>query len=158
MAFDSKIESAAIASKTDFNGVPSCKCGNQSIIALATVVNKNTGAIKVGAASEFCGRPNKVLLDWYSLLSFDGFCIHCWDGRGEEGRRTYSDDMTRKAWQWFIGYMAKDSDAMSGIFKHGDNLTLDQQEEFIEVVNREAKRCNIPSAIPDEYKLTEVWG
>jgi len=162
MAFESRIESAA-STKTDFNGAPSCKCGRPSIIALATVANINTGKISVGAASEFCGRdkekrPNRILQDRYALQSFDGYCAGCWEGRGVEGKRTYTDEIVREAWMWFIGYIAKDSETMSGIFNQGGDIPIEDQERYVEVVNREAKRCNNHNAIPDEYKLAEVWG
>jgi hypothetical protein len=34
----------------------------------------------------------------------------------------------------------------------------DKEDEYLMIVNREAKRTKIPEAIPQVYKLREVWG
>jgi len=162
MAFESKLDIEEKESKKDFNGIPPCNCGRQSVIAIAGVINVNTGEYKSGAASQFCGRTkennsNYILQPRYSKQSFDGYCAECWSNLPKTGRRTYSDDLVRTAWMWFIGYMAKDSESMAGIFSSDKEYTVDQKEEFLMVVNHEAKRCNQPDAIPDEYKIAEVW-
>jgi hypothetical protein len=162
MAFETREETKSEARK-DFNGTPICSCGRQTIVALATVVNKHTGAMKTGAASEFSNRdkekrPNGVLQDHYSLIEFRGYCARCWDKYKEPGLRTYDDDLVRNSWQWFLGQTTRDSTAMGSLFSSGSVVTIEKQEEYLEVVNREAKRCNNPEAIPDEYKLAEVWG
>jgi hypothetical protein len=39
-----------------------------------------------------------------------------------------------------------------------EGVTEEDAEEMLTVVNREAKRTNSPEAIPDAYKIAEVWG
>lgn len=56
------------------------------------------------------------------------------------------------AWAWFIklhsGYD----------FGAKPNVGPELQERYLHLVNHEAHRLNNPDAIPDEYKLKEVWG
>lgn len=61
------------------------------------------------------------------------------------------------AWRWFI------SEIGNGLvdMRHGtdrrakiDDATRDR---YLEIVNQQAKLYNRPDAIPDEYKLREVW-
>lgn len=56
------------------------------------------------------------------------------------------------AWAWFIKMH-------SGMEFGGKNPapTTEEQERYLLIVNREARRANIPDAIPDEYKLAEIW-
>jgi len=162
MAFEKKIESEKI-SPLDFQSYPSsCECGGDTNIAIATVANKNTGAMLSGAASKFCGRnannnPDWKLQDWYSLISYRGYCIPCWEKASVSGHRTYSDTETREAWLWFIGKLSAGSDSMGGVFKQKP-ATIEQEDNYLLIVNREARRTGIPDAIPDEYKIAEVWG
>lgn len=59
------------------------------------------------------------------------------------------------AWMWFIGETSKGS-SMSGIFDRKD-IPVETQERYLHIVNHEARSANEPDAIPDEYKLAEVW-
>jgi len=61
-------------------------------------------------------------------------------------------DHIHRAWVWFIH---KHSEKVFGKL---DIPTPAQEEEYLLVVNQEALRVNIPDAIPDEFKLREVWG
>ena len=60
------------------------------------------------------------------------------------------------AWTWFIGTYT-DGSTMGRMFSER-HYTASQEEEFLLLVNQEAKRANMPEAIPGEYKLAEVWG
>jgi hypothetical protein len=62
-----------------------------------------------------------------------------------------------QAWMWFIGRIAKGSN-LDGLFSDKLNIDVDTQEKWLHLVNHEARANNEPDAIPDEYKLAEVWG
>lgn len=62
------------------------------------------------------------------------------------------------AWMWFLATITKDSKTISGIFDSSLNIDIDQQEKYLHIVNHEAHRLSRPDAIPEEYKLQEVWG
>ena len=63
-----------------------------------------------------------------------------------------------RAWMWFIGQTARDSENFSSIFDSGSPVTLEQQERYLHVVNHEAHKANMPEAIQPEFRLQEVWG
>lgn len=58
-----------------------------------------------------------------------------------------------KAWTWFIGQHCGDM----GLFERQD-IPVELQEKYLHIVNHEARKYDNPDAIPDEYKLAEVWG
>ena len=62
-----------------------------------------------------------------------------------------------KAWMWFIGQTAQGSN-MAGLFSDGANIDVATQERYLHLVNHEANKYCDPAAIPDEFKLKEVWG
>ena len=62
-----------------------------------------------------------------------------------------------KAWQWFIGQSAKGS-SLEGIFDSKSAVDMATQERYLHIVNHEAHKYQNPEAIPDEYKIAEVWG
>ena len=70
---------------------------------------------------------------------------------------TCPPDITR-AWLWFIGRTTKDSANFNGLFESGSPVSLEQQERYLHVVNHQAKAAGQPEAIPEEFKLREVWG
>lgn len=159
MAFDDR--PAALTKTKTFGPPPACDCGKPCVIALATVAHTKTGRLSRGAASEFCGRDNHnnsngILLDWYSFQSYDGYCAECWYGTPQPGRQKYTDKQISVAWRWFLNKITADSESLNGVFKP-ITLTPEQQDTAIEIVNYEAKRCGTPDAIPDQYKLAEVW-
>ena len=61
-----------------------------------------------------------------------------------------------KAWMWFIGRTTVGS-SMAGLFDSRSDIDIEQQEKYLHVVNHEAHKYDMPEAIPDEYKLQEVW-
>lgn len=62
------------------------------------------------------------------------------------------------AWWWFLGRCTQDSENFAGVFDTESDISTEMQERYLHIVNHEAKRCNAPDAIPDEFKLREVWG
>lgn len=62
-----------------------------------------------------------------------------------------------RAWSWFVRMVASTGTTFGEMFDPGD-LDPDQQERYIHIVNHEARKYNRPDAIPDEFKLKEVWG
>mgnify|MGYP003631915418 FL=1 len=164
MAFEKPVSAARTVEK-DFDGAPAtCRCGQQSALALATCVNTHTGAMKTGPASEFCGRdninnPNWILQDWWRLQEFRGWCSDCLQGRKPAGQRTYGDLQVRSAWRWLIGEISAGgvSEAMSSAFPKV-KLSDSEMDEAVMIVNREAFRADVPEAVPEKYKLAEVWG
>jgi hypothetical protein len=162
MAFDAPVDKKQAVQK-DFEAYPpSCRCGKTTALALATVVNKNTGAIKTGAASEFCGRgndnrPNWVLQDWYSLQEYRGYCTDCMEGLKPSGKRRFSDDDVRQAWRWMMGEICKDAKGdVSRAFKP-IHLSDDHRDRAIEIVNHEAIRTHQPDSVPDRFKIDHMW-
>ena len=63
-----------------------------------------------------------------------------------------------KAWTWFIAHIAQGSKNMTGLFDDSLDATVDQQERWLHLVNHEAREANQPDAIPEQYRLAEVWG
>ena len=57
------------------------------------------------------------------------------------------------AWRYWLGkwYQHK-------IFLARDPVDDEEQERWLITVNKEAKRTGTPEAIPDDYKLKEIWG
>lgn len=161
MAFDEK-PAAPVRQAKDFKGAPShCRCGSRAVIALATVLNRNTGRLSTGAASEFCGRdnnnnPNGLLQDWYELREFRGYCADCYEGFKQPGPRKYTDKQVRYAWQWLLGEVSSRSPTLGPQFKR-ISLTDEQRDRAIEIVNYEAHRTHQPDSIPQEFRIAEVW-
>jgi hypothetical protein len=63
-----------------------------------------------------------------------------------------------QAWMWFINHIAKGSKNCDSLFSDVGEVSIEQQEKYLHIVNHEARHFNKPDAIPDEYKLAEVWG
>ncbi len=63
-----------------------------------------------------------------------------------------------KAWMWFIGRCAQGSENLDGLFSSSLDIDIETQERYLHVVNHEAKSANDPEAIPEEFRLAEVWG
>ena len=47
--------------------------------------------------------------------------------------------------------------AIGGMMGRVNGVSAERAEEMLYVVNREARRTNLPDAIPAEYKIAEVW-
>ena len=61
----------------------------------------------------------------------------------------------QKAWRfWLPVFHGADIGGVMGKV----NASEEEAEEFLLIVNREAKRTNQPRAIPEAYKPAEVWG
>ena len=56
------------------------------------------------------------------------------------------------AWRYFLGKWWKHQ-----IFLARDPVDAEEEERWLIIVNKEAKRTGTPEAIPDEYKLQEIW-
>ena len=61
-----------------------------------------------------------------------------------------------QAWMWFIGRIGGDMGA--SLFGSKPDLDLATEERYLHLVNHEAHKYGTPEAIPDEFKLVEVWG
>ncbi len=116
---------------------------------VATIKNALKDYIKIG---KYAPRPANIL----ELMQ----------NRAEHGRQALPvPEMTTncppeigKAWMWFIHHIAKGSKNLDSIFGDCEKATLAEQEKYLHMVNHEARRCNKPDAIPEEYRLAEVWG
>lgn len=64
----------------------------------------------------------------------------------------------RDAWMWFNNRLVEGSVLLDGLFSGSHHVDLDTQEEYLRTVNEQAKLYNQPDAIPDEFKLQEIWG
>ena len=62
-----------------------------------------------------------------------------------------------QAWMWFINQSAKGT-TLDGLFDEHGAIDIPTQEKYLHVVNHEAHKYGAPEAIPEEYKLQEVWG
>lgn len=56
------------------------------------------------------------------------------------------------AWSWFI------KKTTGWAFGDVPEPNEQEQERYLHIVNHEAKQANQPEAIPDQWKLAEVWG
>lgn len=63
------------------------------------------------------------------------------------------------AWMWFISMVASQgaNEQLAGAVERKDAPAA-LQERYLHIVNHEAFRLGTPDAIPDAYKLPEVWG
>lgn len=62
------------------------------------------------------------------------------------------------AWYWFLGKITADAENPAMKIGSDKPYTPEQEEEMLLLVNSEAKKFNSPDSIPDDFKLTEVWG
>ena len=62
------------------------------------------------------------------------------------------------AWYWFLGKITADSDNPAMKIGGDKVYTPEQEEEMLLLVNTEAYKYRMPESIPNDYKLTEVWG
>jgi len=62
-----------------------------------------------------------------------------------------------RAWMWFINVKTRGSKNLDGMFSKSAEVDAKTQDRYLTLVNHEARRHNRPDAIPDEYKLPEVW-
>ena len=61
------------------------------------------------------------------------------------------------AWMWFIGRTTQDSKKIQ-LFQKRTDIDTKTQEKYLHIVNEQAHIYGTPEAIPDEFKLAEVWG
>lgn len=61
------------------------------------------------------------------------------------------------AWVWFIAMYTEGSKNCDGMFRKRD-VDAGTEERYLHIVNHEAHKAGLPGAIPDEFKLREVWG
>lgn len=62
-----------------------------------------------------------------------------------------------KAWMWFNKRLCSGT-LLDGLFQSSPDVDAETQEKYLHLVNHEAHKYGMPEAIPDEYKLPEVWG
>jgi hypothetical protein len=63
------------------------------------------------------------------------------------------------AWRWFIPMHASASKNLSGVLQyHTGDLDAATMERYLVIVNEQAKAHDMPDAIPQEFRLAEVWG
>jgi hypothetical protein len=79
------------------------------------------------------------------------------DGQAEQPWNP-GDPETVKAWLWFIGHMAATgkNEQLAGAMQPV-KIDVELQDRYLYIVNAEARRLNDPDAVPDEFKLDEVW-
>ncbi len=57
------------------------------------------------------------------------------------------------AWRYWLGKWWNHQ-----VFLARDPVDDEEKERWLMIVNKEAKRTSTPEAIPDDYKLEEIWG
>jgi hypothetical protein len=62
-----------------------------------------------------------------------------------------------KAWMWFNNALCAGSRNFDGVFA-SSRVDDELADRYMHIVNHEAHKFDMPDAIPDEYKLKEVWG
>jgi hypothetical protein len=82
------------------------------------------------------------------------------EAKQESEKKTYTPcpEHIRKAWMWFLSRMTQDSLFFDGLFGGQPDVDQQTEEQYLLTVNEQAKLYNTPDAIPDEFKLKEVWG
>jgi len=64
-----------------------------------------------------------------------------------------------EAWGWFLGRISQDcSNPNFRMFQSNTGIDIKTQEKYLHVVNHEAHKYSMPEAIPNQFKLKEVWG
>ncbi|MEE4247358.1 MAG: hypothetical protein V2I33_18265 [Kangiellaceae bacterium] len=144
----------------------SCACGEPACVRLAVVSKNPRDPAECRPFSEvgFCKHTPSGAVIWSSAVMKSGWEFHRWlqlcpdcfynTPKAEPSR--YSGNVARMAWTWFLAKVSQGGDIP--LFQYRLENTDDEQERrYIEIVNHEAKRLHQPEAIPDEYKLQEVW-
>lgn len=65
-------------------------------------------------------------------------------------------ELITRAWLYWLPEFH--GSAIGGIMGRVSGVTAEEAEEMLLLINREAKRTNEPTAIPEDYRLAEVWG
>ena len=139
-----------------------CACGQPVGIRLVSV-HRGDGKLilksfsEVGYSKSSEGHVNWSSLKLHAPWIFDHWVNECWDcyhraTKPEPSR--YTENQARMAWTWFLGKITAGTGY--AIFQHRQ-ATPEQEERFLLIVNQEAKRLNQPDAIPEEFRLREVW-
>ena len=61
-----------------------------------------------------------------------------------------------RAWMWFIARISAGSNIP--LFQEHGEIDIKTQEKYLHLVNHEAFQNETPEAIPEEFRLREVWG
>lgn len=140
-----------------------CKCGNRTTIALANVIKTKSGDTLTGPISNysFYGKGGRLeLKGGLEFSHWSTFCTPCWVGvEAPDHESEYTPEQARYAWRWFAGVLSKaaEGNPLGGLYTAVE-LTQEQQETALLIVNKEAKRTHCPESVPEEYRLLEVWG
>jgi hypothetical protein len=62
------------------------------------------------------------------------------------------------AWVWFFKIITVDSVLFKNMFDAQPDVDPETAERYLRIVNEQAMLYNTPDAIPEEFKLKEVWG
>lgn len=62
-----------------------------------------------------------------------------------------------QAWMWFNRVICAGSN-LEGVFGKGERPDPDIEERYLFIVNEQAHIYDTPDAIPDEYRIQEIWG
>ena len=92
----------------------------------------------------------------YEFYGWHAVCSECFYGRPNQSVQVYTDNQARIAWTWFLAVMTKDTE-LPMFQKRLKDVTEEQEQRWLEIVNREAHRTGNPDAIPAEYRIQEIW-
>lgn len=154
-----KFESVGVSQKTPIPTYPhTCQqCGVSDIPAVVLISVNVNGRIKVGAFGEFgyTKGGEHYLHDSYSYDGWRTWCADCHSGEPRNsGPSRFTPEQCRKAWMWMFSKIEDFPINLGRV----EPLTHEQEEWCMRIVNEEARRTGNPDAIPDEFKLVEVWG
>lgn len=136
-----------------------CGCGDKAFITLHTVEDR-AGREWVKAAGEVSqfgqnSNYNWMLRDGYTLRYSTPYCSRCWEGKEKPQPSKWPEEKIREAWMYWLPEFH--GELANGIAGKRRSATPEQAEAMLRAINHEAKRCNEPTAIPNQYKLAEVW-
>jgi hypothetical protein len=138
--------------ENDFVSAGSCQdCGRPAAITLFEVMNRYTGQVEQGPASEYSqystnNNPTWIARPGYSVISSRGWCAYCWLGVEPSGDP--AEPKIVKAWKWLIEQWDHDK----------PNLSVNGADDFLELCNQQSRKNRNPEAIPPHCWLDHVWG
>ena len=152
----------ALPAASNFRSIPKyqhrcqfCNLEGPPAVALITI-NRN-GRLQQGAFSQFgyVKGGDWILHDGADYDHWTTWCADCFYGKRPEILEAwYTANQARQAWMWFIAQVTEGS--RLAMFQNQE-ATPEQEDQFLKIVNDEARRLHWPDAIPDGYKLQEVW-
>ncbi len=150
--FSAPLSKRSLVDDRDFTPLAHCStCNRPAKLTLFEVANEATGELTMGPASEFCtvdnnANPFPKLRDGYRYKRAVGFCAQCYTGAHIP--KAPAPPRVQRAWAWLIEQWGRAV----------PNVSDPNTDDYLEIVNTQARASGTASAIPPLCFLEHVWG